>query len=57
MFVTVALGAGIENFIEKNEEPSFFKIITYPDIYLPIIGFLVVAILGIILKKIFFNKK
>ena len=57
MFVTVALGAGIENFIEKNEEPSFFKIITYPDIYLPIIGFLVVAILGMILKKIFFNKK
>jgi len=57
MFISVALGSGIENFIEKNEELSIFAIITSPDIYFPIIGFLIIIILGFIAKEIFFKKK
>ena len=56
MFITVALGAGIEKYIETNEELSFFKILATPDIYLPIIGFVLMIFLGLIIKKFFFQK-
>ena len=56
MFISVALGAGIENFIEENEKLSIFGIITSPDIYLPILGFLLVISLAFIVKKFFFKK-
>ena len=55
MFVSVALGAGIESFIDQNEKLSFLALITSQDIYLPIIGFLIIIILTFILKKIFFK--
>ena len=56
MFITVALGDGLENFIDNNEKLNFFNLITQPDIYLPILGFVIIIILTIFLKKIFFNK-
>ena len=37
MFVTVSLGSGIENVIDKNVNLSAFKVISSPEIYLPII--------------------
>ena len=55
MFVSVALGAGIESFIDQNEKLSFLALITSQDIYFPIIGFLIIIILTFILKKIFFK--
>ena len=55
MFVSVALGAGIENFIDQNEKLSFLALVTSQDIYLPIIGFLIIIILTFILKKVFFK--
>ena len=57
MFITVALGAGIEKYIDKNEKLSFFKIIASPDIYLPVFGFILMILIGIIIKKILFKKK
>ena len=39
MFISVALGAGIEKYIETNEKLSLINIILSPDIYLPILGF------------------
>ena len=56
MFVSVSLGAGIENFIDKNEKLTFFSIISSQDIYLPILGFLIITILGFLLKGFFFKK-
>ena len=57
MFITIALGDGIENFIEKNETISILAIITSKDIYLPILGFLFIMFLALILKQVFFKKK
>ena len=54
MFVSVALGAGLQNFIDKNYELSFFQLISSPDIYLPIIGFLVIIVSAFFVKKFFF---
>ncbi len=56
MFITVALGAGIEKYIQDNEKLSFFKIITSPDIYFPIFGFILMILIGFIIKKLFFKK-
>ena len=55
MFVSAALGAGIESFIDQNEKLGSFAIITSKDIYLPILGFLIIIILAFILKKLFFK--
>ena len=56
MFVSIALGAGIENFIDQNEKLSLFAIVTSPDIYLPILGFAAIIGLAFILKQFFFKK-
>ncbi len=56
MFVTVAIGSGIEKVIDENAQLNAMKVITSPDIYLPVAGFFVILILAFILKKIFFKK-
>ena len=56
MFVTTALGSGIEKVIDKNETLSVFRVVTSPDIYLPLIGFFLILIAAFFLKKIFFKK-
>ena len=56
MFVTVAIGSGIEKVIDQNEELTFIKVASSPEIYLPIAGFLIIVTLAFILNKIFFKK-
>jgi len=57
MFVTVALGNGIESIIDKNETLSIFKVINSPEIYLPLVGFFVVLIIALFIKKLYFKDK
>ena len=56
MFITVALGDGIENIIDKNETLSIFGVINSPEIYLPLVGFFVVLIVGFFIKKLYFKE-
>ena len=56
MFVTTALGSGIEKVIDKNETLSIFRVVTSPEIYLPLIGFFLILIATLFFKKVFFNK-
>ena len=56
MFVTVAIGSGIEKIIDENVELSFIKVISSPNIYLPLAGFFIILISAFILKRIFFKK-
>ena len=56
MFISVALGAGFENFIDKNDKLNFFNLITAPDIYLPVFGLIIIVIATFFVKKIYFNK-
>jgi len=55
MFVTVALGSGIEGIIDKNEKLSIFSVIGSPEIYLPIAGFFIILILAFLIKKFYFK--
>ena len=56
MFVTVAIGSGIENVIDKNESLSLMSVISSPEIYLPIIGFFIILIIAFIIKKYYFKQ-
>ena len=53
MFITVALGSGIENVIDQNPEFSIFSVISSPEIYLPIIAFFIILIIAFFVKKNF----
>ena len=57
IFVATSLGAGLGNIIENNLElPSFTDLIFSPDIFLPILGFIFLIIIGIIIKNFFYEK-
>ena len=57
IFIMVSLGSGLSNVINTSEAmPSFLSLIMLPEIYFPIIGFLIIVVLSIFLKK-FLNKK
>ena len=54
IFILVSLGSGINEAIYSFEEfPSLLSLIFLPEIYFPIIGFLIILILSIIFKKKF----
>ena len=57
IFVGVSLGAGLNKFlIENTEVPSFFDLIFSPNIYIPIIGLIILVIIGFVLRKKFLVK-
>ena len=52
----VSLGSGIEKIIDQNIEfPSFKDLILSQDIYLPIIGFLILMISALLVKNFFYK--
>ena len=55
MFVSVALGSGIEKVIDQNAELSISTVLFSPDIYIPLFLFFVILIAAFIIKKIYFK--
>ena len=52
LFVGTALGSGIEKIINENEiAPSFFDILTSKHVYYPILGFFIILIIALIVRK------
>ena len=52
LFVGSTLGSGIEKIINENEiAPSFFDILISKDIYYPILGFFIILIIALIIRK------
>ena len=57
LFVGASLGAGLSKILEENSKvPSVLELIFSPDIYLPILGIIVLIIIGFLLKKNFYTK-
>ena len=55
-FVGVSLGAGLNEIIKKNiETPSLSEIFFSAEIYIPITAFIILLIIGIIIKNFFFK--
>ena len=56
LFVGASLGAGLNKIIENNEEPpEIIDIIFTSDIYVPIIGMIVLLLVGFLIKKNFYK--
>ena len=57
LFLIVSIGSGLEKIIEQNlDSPEIKDLILSPDIYIPLLGFFLLTILTIILRKIFYKK-
>ena len=56
MFVTVAIGSGIETIIDQNAELSFVNVIFSPEIYIPIVCFFILLLIGFVIKKLYFKE-
>ena len=51
-FIGTSIGEGIEKVIETNQDPpSLFMLLTSKDIYIPIIGFIIILILSYLFRK------
>ena len=56
VFVWTALGDGLNQIIKKNmEAPTVSEILFSSEIYTPIIAFIILLLIGIIIKNIFYN--
>ena len=56
IFVGVSLGAGVNEIIQKNiEAPSLINLLFSPEIYIPIIAFIILLIAGIFIKNIYYK--
>ena len=57
LFVGASLGAGLSKILEENAEvPTIVELIFTPDIYLPILGIIILVSIGLIFKKKFYTK-
>ncbi len=57
LFVWVSLGSGLEKIINNNlEPPTLIQLIFSSEIIIPILGFLLLLILGIIVKNLYLKK-
>jgi len=56
LFLVVSIGSGLEKIIEQNlEAPRIIDLIYSPDIYIPLLAFMVLIIITITAKKIFYK--
>ena len=56
IFVGVSLGSGLNEIIQKNiEAPSLMELLFSSEIYIPIFAFVVLIIVGIIIKNFFYK--
>jgi len=56
MFVSVAIGSGLEEVIDQNDELSFFTILSSPEIYIPIIAFISILFIAYLIRKHYFKQ-
>ena len=56
MFITVALGSGIEKIIDRNAELSVLIVLFSPEIYIPIIAFFIILFIAFVIRKFYFKQ-
>ena len=56
VFVVVSLGSGLNEIIQKNVKiPSLIELLFSTEIYIPIVAFIILLIVGIIVKNFFYR--
>ena len=57
IFLVVSIGSGLETVINQNlKPPRIIDIISSPNIYLPLVVFIILVIISIFLRKMFYKK-
>ncbi len=57
LFLITSIGSGIERIIENNASlPKIKDIILNPEIYIPLIGFFILVLIVLFLRKFFYSK-
>lgn len=56
MFISVALGSGLESLLKHNDEIDFKDVISYPQLFIPIIFMIVLLFISSLMRKFFFKK-
>jgi uncharacterized membrane protein YdjX (TVP38/TMEM64 family) len=57
LFIVISIGSGLEEIIDQNlNAPSMMDLIQSPSIYLPLLAFLVLLIITVLLRKLFYSK-
>ena len=57
IFLICSIGSGLEKIIDQNlEAPSFKEMIFSKDIYIPLVIFILLVIITIFLRKLFYKK-
>ena len=57
IFIINSLGAGLGNFIDRNDSIVWSELIKDPEIYFPILVFIIILILAAAINKFFFTDK
>jgi len=57
IFIINSLGAGLGNFIDRNDSIVWSELIKDPEIYFPILVFIGVLVFATFINKFFFNSK
>ena len=56
LFLVVSIGSGLEKIIEQNlEAPRIIDLIYSPDIYIPLIIFIIFIIITVLFRKLFYK--
>jgi uncharacterized membrane protein YdjX (TVP38/TMEM64 family) len=57
LFIVISIGSGLEEIIDQNlNAPSMMDLVQSPSIYLPLLAFLVLLIITVLLRKLFYSK-
>jgi len=57
IFIINSLGAGVGNFIDKNDSLVWIDLIKDPAVFFPILIFIIALILATVINKLFFKNK
>ena len=56
IFIGVSLGSGLNEIIKNNDEaPSLIELLFSPEIYIPVVAFVILLVIAIIVKNIFYK--
>ena len=56
IFIGVSLGSGLNEIIKNNAEaPSLIELLFSPEIYIPVVAFVILLVIAIIVKNIFYK--
>src|SRR5210317_937482 len=57
LFIVISIGSGLEEIIDQNlNAPSMMDLVQSPSIYLPLLAFLVLLIITVFIRNLFYRK-